>query len=28
VRVGDEISWTKAMEKANRRISAKRQNGD
>jgi len=28
VRVGDEISWTKAMEKANQRISAKRQNGD
>ena len=27
VRVGDEISWTKAMEKANERISAKRQNG-
>jgi len=26
VRVGDEISWTKAMENANRRISAKRQN--
>ncbi len=28
VRVGDEISWTRAMETANRRISAKRQNGD
>jgi len=28
VRVGDEISWTQAMENANRRISAKRQNGD
>jgi len=28
VRVGDEISWTKSMEKANRRISAKRLNGD
>jgi len=26
VRVGDEISWTKAMENANRRISATRQN--
>jgi chorismate mutase/prephenate dehydrogenase len=28
VRVGDEISWTKAMQEANRRISAKRQNGE
>jgi chorismate mutase/prephenate dehydrogenase len=28
VRVGDEISWTQAMERANQRISAKRQNGD
>jgi chorismate mutase/prephenate dehydrogenase len=28
VRVGDEISWTRAMEKANQRISAKRPNGD
>lgn len=28
VRVGDEISWTKAMEKANQRISTNRQNGD
>ncbi len=28
VRVGDEISWTRAMQKANERISAKRQNGD
>jgi chorismate mutase/prephenate dehydrogenase len=28
VRVGDEISWTRAMETANQRISAKRQNGD
>jgi chorismate mutase/prephenate dehydrogenase len=28
VRVGDEISWTRAMEKANRRISATRPNGD
>jgi len=28
VRVGDEISWTKAMQEANRRISAKRQNGN
>jgi hypothetical protein len=27
VRVGDEESWTAAMENANRRISAKR-NGD
>jgi chorismate mutase/prephenate dehydrogenase len=27
VRVGDEITWTRAMENANRRISAKRQNG-
>jgi hypothetical protein len=24
VRVGDEITWTEAMENANRRISAKR----
>jgi len=28
VRVGDEISWTRAMEQANQRISAKRQNGN
>jgi len=28
VRVGDEITWTRAMENANRRISAKRQNGE
>jgi chorismate mutase/prephenate dehydrogenase len=28
VRVGDEISWTRAMQKANERISAKRQNGE
>jgi chorismate mutase/prephenate dehydrogenase len=28
VRVGDEITWTRAMEAANRRISAKRPNGD
>ncbi|HET6593970.1 MAG TPA: bifunctional chorismate mutase/prephenate dehydrogenase [Xanthomonadales bacterium] len=28
VRVGDEISWTRAMQEANRRISANRQNGD
>ena len=28
VRVGDEITWTQAMEAANRRISAKRTNGD
>jgi hypothetical protein len=28
VRVGDEISWTRAMEKANQRISATRLNGD
>jgi chorismate mutase/prephenate dehydrogenase len=27
VRVGDEITWTRAMENANRRINAKRQNG-
>jgi chorismate mutase/prephenate dehydrogenase len=28
VRVGDEISWTRSMEKANRRISAKPRNDD
>jgi chorismate mutase/prephenate dehydrogenase len=28
VRVGDEISWTRAMQEADRRISANRQNGD
>lgn len=28
VRVGDEISWTRSMEKANERISAKSRNGD
>lgn len=28
VRVGDEITWTQAMEEANRRIAAKARNGD
>jgi chorismate mutase/prephenate dehydrogenase len=28
VRVGDEITWTRSMENANRRLSASRQNGD
>ena len=28
VRVGDEITWSRAMEAANRRISAERSNGD
>jgi hypothetical protein len=28
VRVGDEITWSRAMEAANRRISAGRSNGD
>jgi chorismate mutase/prephenate dehydrogenase len=28
VRVGDEITWTQAMEEANRRITAKARNGD
>jgi chorismate mutase/prephenate dehydrogenase len=28
VRVGDEITWTQAMEEANRRVAAKPRNGD
>ena len=28
VRVGDEITWTQAMEEANRRVAAKARNGD